>query len=226
MKKRHLIAMLSALSLTLSLCGCTAAQIEERTDAQRFKDEYELVNDEYSEGSQKKLPTVSIPEDNPIVYKEFTEVCDMIDNGETFALYCGFATCPWCRACIETYLKCAENNGIDKIYYTDLYRHRDIYEYNENDEIECTLEASEGYFDLMERLDNVLDDYVISAEGKEDYEVGEKRIYAPNFIAVVDGKAVLLEESGDLMEDPYVEQSDEVFAELTERYNALFQLVK
>jgi len=220
---KKIIFCLFTLMIMIFFVGCST-DIPERTDAQRFKEEYELLNGEISD--DKEIRTITIPENNPIVFKSYTEIVDMMKNGDTFIVYFGFASCPWCRACIETFLSCAEEVGTDTVYYVDVYHSRDIYEYNENGEIEKTNEAGEGYIELLGLMDNVLDEYIIKSKDKEDYDVGERRIYAPNFIAVVEGKAVLLEESGDLMEDAYAELTPEIISELTQRYTDLFKSVK
>jgi len=209
----------------LSLTACGELKTEEITDSKRFKEEYEIVNGTTS-NKGNVIREIEIPEDNPIVFSDYATISNMMDEGKTFAVYFGFATCPWCRASLNIYLDCAKKVGIDTIYYVDVFRSRDIYEYNENDEIECTNEADPSYYDLLEDMGDILDEYIIKKEGYEDYDVGEKRIYAPNYIAVVNGKAVKLEETGNIMEDAYGEITPEITEELTRRYTELFTLLK
>ena len=88
------------------------------TDSIKFKEEYESLNGK--KYKNKKIRDVKIEKDNPFVYKTAEEIVDLIENGESFIVYFGFSKCPWCRSMIETFIKTAKENNIDKIYYVDI----------------------------------------------------------------------------------------------------------
>ncbi len=50
-----------------------------------------------------------------------------------------------------------------------------------------TVEAGEGYTELLSWLDEYLADYTVTGEAKNKIEVGEKRIGAPTIIRVKNG---------------------------------------
>ena len=62
-------------------------------------------------------------------------------------------------------------------------------------------------------------------ENDNEIEVGEKRIYAPNVIAVKDGIAVGIASDSGLFEDAYGEITDEIFADMCRIYFELFALI-
>jgi len=225
LKKSFLFLIVICLLVSFSSCG--SKELAKRSDALKFKDEYELINGNEGKGDVP-LRSVSISEDNPFVYSSYSEIGKMMDEGKSFIVYFGFSSCPWCRACIESFISCAKEKGIKEVYYVDVYFTRDIYEFVEDGKVEKTSEAEEGYYELLEKMDDILDEYVITsyADSSKSFDTGEKRIYAPNFIAVVDGKAVKLEESGDLMTDANAELTDDIISELLQRYNALLDLIK
>lgn len=158
------------------------------TDATKFKTEYEVVNEK--EGAIQ----LEIPEDNPIVYADYDKLLEIITNG-TGIIYLGFPECPWCRNALPVLFDAAKENNVETIYYMNILNERDSYVVEDDELVYATDEegnekkGTEGYFKLLKALDKHLSDYVISFED-EEYEVGEKRIYAPTIIFVRDGKVL------------------------------------
>ena len=120
----------------------------------------------------------------------------MIDNKETFYIYFGDEKCPWCRSVIEKAIEVAKSNNIEKIYYVKIWDDegnevfRSKYNLNKKNKPTLVSEGTEEYYKIIEEFENVLKDYTLkTSEGKE-VKVGEKRIYAPNFIYVENGKAI------------------------------------
>ena len=157
-------------------------------DAKKFKDEYEIVNK--NEGAIQ----LEIEEDNPIVYADYDKLLEIITNG-TGIIYLGFPECPWCRNALPVLFDAAKENDVETIYYMNILNERDSYVVEDKKLVYATdkdgneKKGTEGYFKLLKALDKHLGDYVVSFEGKE-YEVGEKRIYAPTVIFVRDGKVL------------------------------------
>ena len=204
---KRLLCILLIIALIVTVTGCEKEK-EEQSDALKFKEEYESLNGEKND-SGKTIRTISISKDNPIIYSTAEKVSKMIDNGETFVVYFGFAKCPWCRSMIEEMFNAAEDTNIDKIYYVDILDIRDIKEIDDEGNINTTREGDEYYLKLIEQLDSVLSDYTLNNKDEEEINVGEKRIYAPNVIVISKGKAVQLEEGiAEGLEDPYTELTD------------------
>ena len=194
--------ILSILIITLSLVvvGCS----KEKTDAMKFKEEYESINGVVNEHTKKENRELSISKDNPFVYATADEIVEKINKKETFIVYFGFAECPWCRSVLEELIHAAEDKNVDTIYYVDVLNIRDTREIGEDGEITTTKEGTEGYMKLVELLDEVLADYTLTNENEEEISAGEKRIYAPNVVAIANGKAIQLETGiSDELKDPY-----------------------
>lgn len=162
-------------------------------DAVKFKEEYESLNGTVAFGDIK-YNDLKIPENNPMKYSNYEEVIDVIEN-ESGVIYLGFPGCPWCRSALPILLDVTKNNDINTIYYINIKDDRDSFIVEDGeltyqlDEEGNEKKGAEGYFNLMDALDEHLTEYVVSYEGKE-YKTGEKRIYAPTVIFVRDGKVL------------------------------------
>ena len=192
MKKIEVI-VIAIISLFL-LTGC----VDKNSDAYKFKKEYESINNK-DNGHGKKYRELNIALDNPFVYSTPEEILERVNKNESFIVYFGFKECPWCRSVIEELIKSSKDKKVDKIYYVDVLNIRDVKEKDESGNIKTTKEGNTAYMELIDKFSNVLDDYTIDGES-----IGEKRIYAPNIIAVSNGKAIQLETGiSDELTDPY-----------------------
>lgn len=217
MKKKIFVILLVVVTM-LSFTGCSnknnnAKKNNSTNDAARFKKEYESLNGKENENG-KKYRELSISDNNPFIYKSARDIVKMIDNKETFVVYFGFETCPWCRSIIETLISSAKDNEIDKIYYVNVKNIRDELEVK-NGKAVTKIKGMDAYYDLLDRLDNVLKKYELTVKDEDDkektIETGEKRIYAPNIVVVVDGKAVKLTTGiSEELKDPYDKLTDEM----------------
>lgn len=200
MKKRIIYALI-AVALAGVLFGFLYYCKGKDTDAYRFKKEYESLNGKRSE-SGKTYRTLNISKNNRIKYSTAKEIVEKIENNETFIVYFGFAKCPWCRSMVENLLDLADEYDTD-IYYVDVLDIRNTIELKDG-RVVTTKKGDKYYLKLLLKLDNVLSDYVLETEYKNELNTGEKRIYAPNVVAVVQGKAEKMVEgvSPDL-KDPY-----------------------
>ena len=170
MKNKILILLIILLGITL-ITGCEKKEI---SDAEKFKQEYESLN--------KDNRKVNINKNNPIKYKKAKDIIKMIDNKETFIVYFGFSDCPWCRSMIETLLEVANDYNINTIYYVDIKDIRDEKEIDKDGNIKNIKKGEKAYLELLTRLDNLLEEYKIDEES-----MNEKRIYAPNIVAITNG---------------------------------------
>ena len=197
MKKLVLIIII-VFSLFL-FTGC----VDKTTDAYKFKEEYESKNTK-DNGFGKKYRSLNISNDNPFIYQTADELVERVENKETFIVYFGFSECPWCRSIIEELIHAAKDKKIDKIYYVDIQKIRDIKEADRNGNIITTKEGTTAYMKLIENFSNVLSDYTIMNDNSEKVSAGEKRIYAPNVIVVSHGNAIQMEEGiSEELKDPY-----------------------
>lgn len=209
---KKIISLILILLLVVSVTGCTKTKTETKlTDAQKFKEEYESLNNTTREKDGKKIREVSIPKDNPMIYKTAEEISKMLDEKKTFLVYFGFNDCPWCRSVIEELIKVAKDKNIGTIYYVDVKNIRDVKEVTSSGKVETTKEGSKGYYELIDKLSNVLEDYTLYDEDDKEVSAEEKRIFAPNLVAVSKGKAIkLVTGESDGLEDPYQELTEEM----------------
>lgn len=205
------------LLLVLVISGCN-----NKNDAIKFKEEYEALNGVENNG--KIIRTISIDKDNPFIYKEASDIVDMINDKETFIVYFGFSKCPWCRSMIEKLIEVAKDYKVDTIYYVDVLDIRDTLKLDDNNEVITDKNGSKDYMKLIKLLDNVLSDYnLVDSEGNK-VSTNEKRIYAPNVVSIVKGKATLLTEGiSDSQEDAYQDLTDEM---LDEEYDMLSKVME
>ena len=180
------IVLLSIIFISLLCVGCSTS------DADKFKKEYESLNnkkDKYGNIYRK----VNIDKNNKIKYATASDIVKMIENKETFAVYFGFKECPWCRSVTPTLINVVNDLDVDYLYYVDIKNIRDELKLKRDGSIYISKKGSKSYYKLLSLLDNVLDKYEIDNNGKK-IDTLEKRIYAPNVISIVSGKAVKLEE--------------------------------
>ena len=188
MKKKLFILLM----LTLTFVGVTGC-VKKNEDALKFKEEYESFNNQSNDYFEYR--NLSIEEENPFIISSVSEIIKKIENKESFIAYFGDPQCPWCRSVVEQAIKSAKENGIDKIYYVRFWdgfheeKIRDVYELDENNKLILKQEGSESYFKLLEYLDNVLSQYTLKDTDGNMIDVNEKRIFLPNFVAVVKGEA-------------------------------------
>ena len=201
MKKK--ILLLIVVLCVFSLLGCS----KKDDYASKFKEEYESYNGKQT-SSGKDYLKVEIPEENVIVYSSISEVLDIIKN-KSGVIYFGFPTCPWCRNMVVPLLEAADSTSLDKIYYLNMYEERDTIKYVDGEFI-TEKEASEGYYDLVNALSSILDDYIVKDSDGIEHNTSKKRIYVPLVVFIKDGEIVDYHANTvDSQVDPYVKLNDE-----------------
>lgn len=103
-----LVVLITGITATifvtaLLMFAITGSLLAQRTDAQRFADEYSTVS-----------------EDNPFVYKSAEDVTNLIEHG-TGVVYLGFPSCPWCQAYAGYLADVAKDTGLKEISYYNIY---------------------------------------------------------------------------------------------------------
>lgn len=188
--KKNIIILLVVVLLTTIVTGCTSKK--ENAKSKEFKTEYESLNGKKN-STGKEHRTVSIAEDNPYEKVSQQKIVKMIEDKETFYLYVGDSLCPWCRSVLEKSIEVAKEKNIKKIYYVDIWDNegneifRDKYEIKDGN-LEKVKDGTKEYNRLLKEFDKVLSDYTLTDEKGNKIETGEKRIFAPNFFYVKNGK--------------------------------------
>lgn len=202
-KKIFVFSLIIIVGLFLTGCGNSTS------DSLKFKKEYESLNGEKNDFGQK-YRTLNIPKDNPFVYSTAKEINSMIDKGDTFVVYFGFSKCPWCRSIMEQFIKVANDNNVNTIYYVDVLDIRDVKEVK-NGEVVTTKEGDKDYMSLIEKIGDVLEEYTLEETNGNKVKTGEKRIYAPNIVVISHGKAIKLETGiADDLKDPHSDLTTEM----------------
>ena len=223
--KIYLGIILACTILVIGLCVYAIATHKEEklTDAVKFKEEYEKLNEVVNENSEKQYMEISIDEENPIVYKTGQEIIDIMKN-EDAIIYFGFASCPWCRNAVPVLLEAAKELKVDKIYYVDILDIRDTYKFSGSIEPEQTKKGTDAYYEILKILDKKLDKFYVTDEAGNMYDTGVKRLYAPTVVAMKDGKPTELHVATvESQKDPKVALMDKQKEELKEIYKELIK---
>ena len=225
-KKNIIIVVLVAVITLLVLASIITIYNNKNIDALKFKEEYESINGTTREKDGKTIRSITIPKNNPMVYSDADKIVDMINNKETFVVYFGFNDCPWCRSVITTLIDVANDEGLDKIYYVDVKEIRGMKSVAEDGSIKTDIKGTKGYYKLLEKLDGLLSDYTLMDKDGNQVLAGEKRIYAPNVVAIVNGKAEKLESGiSDKQTDGYMKLTEEMKKETYDKFKCLIKCV-
>jgi len=144
-------------------------------DAEKFKNEYEKLNDVVTEDG-KKYPEVKLPVNNLIKYSSIDQILNIFESKKDAVIYFGYPSCLYCRSAIQVLCDVASSSSLDAIYYLDLEKKDD--KYNE----------------LLGVLDKK---FTINEEGME--------VYVPLVLFVANGEVVSYNKGTlSSQEDPYV----------------------
>lgn len=214
--KKILICILTLLLI----CGCS-----NKTESEKFKKDYESLNGKSS--SYGEYRTLNIDE-NPFVFSSSDEIIKMIENNESFYVYFGDKACPWCRSVIEKAITVSKKYSVSKIYYINIWddNHneilRDKYELKDGVPVKVS-DGDKNYQKLLEYFNDYLKDYTLTDEENNIINVGEKRIFAPIFIYVENGKAIR-ETTGisEKLSSPFNELTEEILKDEEKLFNDFF----
>jgi len=190
----------------------------DNTDAKRFKEEYESLNDTVRESDGATYNNVSIPLENPMKYVTALEASEIIKN-KTGIIYIGANWCPWCRNAVPIIIEAAKKNEIGQIYYFDASKIRDVKELK-NGKVITTKEGTKEYYKLLDKLKDVLDPY----EGLKDENI--KRLYFPTMVFVMGGKVVATHTGTvESQKDPYKKLTNKEEKELLKIYEEAIEKI-
>lgn len=215
-----IVTVLAAIVLVLNIQKVISNNSQ--TDDIKFKEEYEKLNGKKNDQG-KKYREITIDSKNKIVYKTTEEVLNLIDKKKSFVLYFGFDTCPWCRSVVPTLASISKELN-QEVYYIDVKDIRDTFELDDDNKPKLVKKGSKDYSKLLEKLEPVLEDYTLTDSDNNEIKVGEKRIYAPSIVSVIDGKAKELTTGiSDKQTDGYMKLTKEMEKDT---YNKIKKVLK
>ena len=121
------------------------------------------INKNIDEEKIKFAEEYKTTKDNVFTYRTIEEINKILKNGTGLVFLC-FPECPWCRGYVPIINEVAKKEGLEKIYYFNIYEDRK--------------NNTEEYQEMVKLLKEFL---------RYDDE-GNERIYAPSLIAVKNGK--------------------------------------
>lgn len=215
-----IVTVLAAIVLVLNIQKVISNNSQ--TDGIKFKEEYEKLNGKKNDQG-KKYREITIDSKNKMVYKTTEEVLELIDKKKSFVLYFGFDTCPWCRSVLPTLASISKELN-QEVYYIDVKDIRDTFELDDDNKPKLVKKGSKDYSKLLEKLEPVLEDYTLTDSDNNEIKVGEKRIYAPSIVSVIDGKAKELTTGiSDKQTDGYMKLTKEMEKDT---YNKIKKVLK
>ncbi len=215
-----IVTVLAAIVLVLNIQKVISNNSQ--TDGIKFKEEYEKLNGKKNDQG-KKYREITIDSKNKMVYKTTEEVLNLIDKKKSFVLYFGFDTCPWCRSVLPTLASISKELN-QEVYYIDVKDIRDTFELDDDNKPKLVKKGSKDYSKLLEKLEPVLEDYTLTDSDNNEIKVGEKRIYAPSIVSVIDGKAKELTTGiSDKQTDGYMKLTKEMEKDT---YNKIKKVLK
>ena len=222
MKKSIVVVIIFLILFGLTACA--------NKDATKFKENYENLNGVVNQNG-KEHRVVTIPKNNPVVQSSAKEIIEKIASEESFYVYFGSSLCPWCRSVIEKAINVANENGIDKIYYVDIWDEegneilRDKYTLDDAGNVTKIIDGTDEYFQLLIHLESILPNYEYAANknGGAKLDINEKRIYIPLFVYFAKGKPIRSTSGiSDLQEGSRDELTAEILADETKQFDDFF----
>ena len=198
----------------------------------KFKDTYEGLNTVVVDPTLK-YRTLDLKYTNIIEVTTMEEIVEKTKSKETFIVYFGFESCPWCRSVINTALEVAHEKGIKKIYYVDVRPGEDSYEtdirdeyaINEKGKVYLDRVGSDAYHELLKLYDKVLNPYKrgkITSLDNTEFK-GAKRLGAPNFISVKAGiPQEMITGLSSNQKEPLQELTEEIINDMRESFGKFY----
>ena len=154
MKKKKII-IISSIVVLLLIVGLVLFLVFKKNNNNQNVDEEKV----------KFAEEYKISKDNVFTYRTIEEINKILKNG-TGLVFLGFPECPWCRGYVPLINEIAKKEGLEKVYYFNIYKDRK----NNTEEYQEMVKLLKGFL----RYD----------------DEGNERIYAPSLIAVKEGKVV------------------------------------
>ena len=155
-------------------------------DETKFKAEYENLNGEENS-------SVTIIEDNNIVYIDMKKAAEILDS-KSGVIYFGYASDELARNAVPVLLDAMSETKLDTIYYVNLKSEnkdlRDLYSLTPKNKAKLETPATEEYELVRTALANHLEDYVLYTNKGKAVNTGKKRLESPTVVSVVEGQVL------------------------------------
>ena len=224
---KKIISILLIIVSLFVVVGCEQKK-EATKESLAFKEDYEKLNGKENK-SGKVHRTISIDEVNPFIEVSAEDIVKKIENKETFYVYFGSTLCPWCRSTIESAIRVAKEKKIETIYYVDIWDDegkeilRDKLEVDKKGKVNKVKDGTESYNKLLQYFDAYLRNYDLTDSDGNTVESNEKRIYAPNYMYVVNGEIKKLTNGkADSQKDSREELTDNMKNEQLTKFRDFF----
>ena len=158
----------------------------EKSDAVKIKEEYESLNNTKNENNQRLYPNVVLDENNVFVKSNENEIINIL-NSEGY-IYFGDYTDAYSRSLISLVDEVSKNNIISKINYFDISTIKDEIALDDLNEPIIKKQGSNGYYKMLEILDEWLPNYYLINEEGTKIDTLEKYIVVPTIVVVKDGE--------------------------------------
>ena len=192
-KKKFIIISITIIILILLIISIPMlfkkeTELSSKTDAERFKQEYEELNNKVVTGSQKYIQ-VNISSDNIIKYSNIDDVLNIFENQEDAVIYFGYPSCSYCRSAIQVLLDTTKETKLDVINYIDIEEFWEVKKLDPNNKVVTEKEPNDKYYELLSVLgDEVLTEYILYDESGNEIKTGDKKIEAPLVVFITNGE--------------------------------------
>lgn len=159
MKKKKIIIISSIIGALLIIGIVLCLVLKKNSNNEVIDEEKIKFSEEYK-----------ISKNNVFTYRTIDEINKIIKNG-TGLIFLGFPECPWCRGYVPIINEVAQKEGLEKVYYFNIYEDRK----NNTTEYQEMVKLLKGHL----RYD----------------DEGNERIYAPSLIAVKNGEVLFFEDT-------------------------------
>ena len=144
---KKIIKLLSILLISIIITGCfnnKKEEIIEASDALKFKEEYESLNDKYT--------SVEIKDNNPVKYSSTSEIKDIINN-KSGIVFLGNPKDNKSRVILPSLIEATKQTGIKPLYYLNIDDNSIVKEIiNQDLEIPLIIFIKDG--EIIKILDN------------------------------------------------------------------------
>lgn len=227
--KKDTVRIIFAVVLVIILLGAYVYKTAStKKYARDFKEEYEKINGK--KVGEHEYRKITINENNPFRHVSQEKVKSMLEENKTFYLYIGDEKCPWCRSVVEKAVEVANKKGIKEIYYLNIWDKdfneilRDKYTIKKLGEKEKLNDGTETYKLMLKRFNSKLSDYTLTDEENVEVKIGEKRIFAPTYFYIKNGKLERMTTAlSDKQTDAYGRLTKEILNDEEKEFNKLFK---
>lgn len=211
------------LSLVLISSLILTACIKKEETKTNFAKEYENLNEKLdSDGNE--FQSLDLKNSEIIEYADYALINKALDDAAV--IYFGYPESHESRAVVPLLLEAAKESGLEKIYYMNIKIEQSDYSLDENNELQVNKKASADYLNLLNRLSNHLDDYILYKKDGTKFLSGEKRIFAPMIVFVKDAEIIYLYKSSSKGQINFSEEeAKNLMQRLIDNMNVVLALV-